>query len=565
VKIWSRFVLKATTNIGFRTIFTFFGFALIAGLWLALWSYLSISSRERNNQYLTQLENTAIAIGQSVANDIGQIDFLLKMLAESKKYAKVAEMPLYEMRHIFTLQNDMYHVSFTDAAGFVKSNTAFPSDTRKVNISDREHFRIHKERGFGRLFISKPVMGRGTKKFTIQFSRGIFGPAGDFQGAAVVGVSPTSFLSNLEGLNLGDSSGIALIGADDIVRASTGSFLDAIGNGFREHKLLQTLRVGAVEITERVRHEVPQIYAVRKVPGYDLSVVIATDRTQSAFWLASYALSLIMGGLLLTAVIALLVLIGRRKIKLEQLQIALQEQISANEMQRNFISMASHEFRNPLAIIDSSAQKLAGRAGSIKPEDVMARTKTIRGAVKRMTDLMESILAVAKINSSRLDLNKSTFSLGSMVQAVVSRASELDGRRIFNLDIQGPQVEVEADRLLLEQVVTNLVSNAMKYSPSTEPIEVRCGWSKNGATIEVSDRGVGIDESDLRKLFSRFFRAKSAEGIPGTGIGLHFVKLIVEQHGGEIGVRSKLGVGTTFTVRLPISCSNPRSSMQEAA
>ncbi len=565
MKIWSRFVLKATTNIGFRTIFTFFGFALIAGLWLALWSYLSISSRERNNQYLTQLENTAIAIGQSVANDIGQIDFLLKMLAESKKYAKVAEMPLYEMRHIFTLQNDMYHVSFTDAAGFVKSNTAFPSDTRKVNISDREHFRIHKERGFGRLFISKPVMGRGTKKFTIQFSRGIFGPAGDFQGAAVVGVSPTSFLSNLEGLNLGDSSGIALIGADDIVRASTGSFLDAIGNGFREHKLLQTLRVGAVEITERVRHEVPQIYAVRKVPGYDLSVVIATDRTQSAFWLASYALSLIMGGLLLTAVIALLVLIGRRKIKLEQLQIALQEQISANEMQRNFISMASHEFRNPLAIIDSSAQKLAGRAGSIKPEDVMARTKTIRGAVKRMTDLMESILAVAKINSSRLDLNKSTFSLGSMVQAVVSRASELDGRRIFNLDIQGPQVEVEADRLLLEQVVTNLVSNAMKYSPSTEPIEVRCGWSKNGATIEVSDRGVGIDESDLRKLFSRFFRAKSAEGIPGTGIGLHFVKLIVEQHGGEIGVRSKLGVGTTFTVRLPISCSNPRSSMQEAA
>lgn len=560
-----RSIVEASKVVCFRNIFTFFGLALILGFWFVLGSYLSIASREKQNQALTQIENTAIAISQSVATNVAQIEFLLKLLGEGNKYAKVANMPLYEMRRVFTIQNDIYHVSLTDAAGNVGNSTAFQSGARNVNIGDREHFSIHKDRSFGQLFISKPMTGRGTNKFTIQFSMGIYSRQGEFQGAAVVGVSPTTFLSNLEDLKLGQSSGIALLGTDDIVRASTGSFREAIGTGFREHKVLRTLRSGIVEITERDRDGVPQIYASRSVPGYDLSVVVVTTMEQGGIWTSAQATSLIIGGLFVTVLIGLLLFIGRRKIKIEQLQIALQEQISANEMQRNFISMASHEFRTPLAIIDSSAQKLGGRAGNMKPDDIVARTRTIRGAVKRMTDLMESILSLAKVNSGRLDLKRSNFALGTMVQAVVSRALDLDSRRKFQLDIQELPCEIEADRLLLEQVVTNLLSNAIKYSPPSEPIIVSSRVEGDVAIIEVSDRGVGMDDADLGKLFSRYFRAKTAEGIPGTGIGLYFVKLIVEEHGGTIKVRSTLGVGTTFTVRLPTAYSRSFNPMQAAA
>ncbi len=565
MKTWSRLLIEASKNVKYENIFTFFGLALILGFWIAVAIYLSIASSEKRSQALTQLENTAIAISQSVANDIGQIDFLLKLLVESNRQTEIANMPLYDMRHIFTLQDGMYHVSFTDAAGNVRSNTAFQNGTRNVNIGDRDHFKAHQRANSGRLFISKPMTGRGTKKFTIQFSRGIYGPNGEFQGATVAGVSPTAFLSNLDEMKLGPSSGIVLIGADDIVRASTGTFQDGIGRGFQDYPVLRTLRMGEVSIDERERDGAPRVFATRQVPGYDLSIVIVTDLKHGDVLLSTRSGVLIVSGCSLTILIGVLVFVGRRKIKVEQLEIALQEQISANEMQRNFISMASHEFRTPLAIIDSSAQKLRNRAGSMSADDIVGRTKTIRGAVKRMTELMESILALAKVSSGRLDLKRSRFALTEMVEVVVARASDLDTRRVFQLDHEEWPCEIEADRLLLEQVITNLLSNAVKYSPASEPIHIssRCegGW----VTIKVSDRGVGIEEGEIGKLFSRYFRAKTAEGIPGTGIGLYFVKLIVEEHQGTIGVSSKLGVGTIITVRLPLSGGEAAPPLRAAA
>ncbi len=553
MKVWYRLFLAASANIKHENIFTFFGLALIIGFWVSFASYLSMVGNEKKNQAITQVENTAIAISQSVANNVGQIDFLLKLLAESNLHKNVANMPLYDMRHIFTLRDDMYHVSFTDAVGNVRNNTAFQNGARNVNIRDRDHFKGHKERNSRSLFISKPLTGRGTSKYTLQFSRGIYGPGGDFEGAAVVGVSPTAFLSNLDDLKLGAASGIVLIGTDDIVRASTGTFQEAIGSGFKDYTLIQTLRRGEVDVDERERRGEAQVFAMRQVPGYDLRIVIVTDLKDGDIFQVKQVGLMSVGGLVVTLFIGVLIVVGRRKIKFEQLEIALQEQISANEIQRNFISMASHEFRTPLAIIDSSAQKLRSRAGSLKADDIIGRTKTIRGAVKRMTDLMESILALAKVNGGGLELKRTNFSLGEMVEAVVARASELDSRRTFLLDVAELPSDIEADRLLLEQVLTNLLSNAVKYSPPSEPISIVCRVEGAWAEIVVSDRGIGIDDAEIGKLFSRYFRAKTAEGIPGTGIGLYFVKLIVEEHRGTIGVSSRLGVGTTFTVRLPMA------------
>ena len=122
------------------------------------------------------------------------------------------------------------------------------------------------------------------------------------------------------------------------------------------------------------------------------------------------------------------------------------------------------------------------------------------------------------------------------------------------------------DELALEQILDNLLSNAVKYSPNGPKITVR-GWCEGSNTfLSISDRGVGIDEEELPKMFGRFFRASTSAGIPGTGIGLNLAKSLVELHDGSIYVESKKGHGSTFTVRLPIDgpSQKPRQSERVA-
>ena len=203
--------------------------------------------------------------------------------------------------------------------------------------------------------------------------------------------------------------------------------------------------------------------------------------------------------------------------KTEELQVALVKQQAINEQQRSFVAMASHEFRTPLAIIDSSAQKLFRRAAHLTSSDIAERSDTIRRAVQRMTGLME-----------------------------------MSDKHRLQFDLDALPRSARFDPALIDQVMTNLLANAVKFSPDAGMIDVRTSLEAGVARIEVEDKGVGIDPEDLPKLFKRYFRAKTSEGIAGTGIGLNVVKMIVDMHGGDIRVASVKGKGTVFTVELPI-------------
>ena len=203
--------------------------------------------------------------------------------------------------------------------------------------------------------------------------------------------------------------------------------------------------------------------------------------------------------------------------KTEELQVALVKQQAINEQQRSFVAMASHEFRTPLAIIDSSAQKLFRRAAHLTSSDIAERSDTIRRAVQRMTGLME-----------------------------------MSDKHRLQFDLDALPRSARFDPALIDQVMTNLLANAVKFSPDAGMIDVRTSLEAGVARIEVEDKGVGIDPEDLPKLFKRYFRAKTSDGIAGTGIGLNVVKMIVDMHGGDIRVASVKGKGTVFTVELPI-------------
>jgi len=236
----------------------------------------------------------------------------------------------------------------------------------------------------------------------------------------------------------------------------------------------------------------------------------------------------------------------------KKLASALEREKEINERQRQFVSMVSHEFRTPLAIIDGSAQRLMRRREQWSSEDVARRLEKVRGAVLRLTELIDSTLSAAKFDSGTISITPvDGCNLRRLLLEVSSRFNDYSSFHRIACDVDALPEHIHGDCAVLDQVFTNLLSNAVKYSPQSPEIMVS-GTSEDGyAVVSVRDFGIGIDEADMPRMFERFFRARSSTGIAGTGIGLNLVKMFVEQHGGSIAVESRRGQGSCFTVRLP--------------
>ncbi|CDN52569.1 PAS/PAC sensor signal transduction histidine kinase [Neorhizobium galegae bv. officinalis bv. officinalis str. HAMBI 1141] len=240
--------------------------------------------------------------------------------------------------------------------------------------------------------------------------------------------------------------------------------------------------------------------------------------------------------------------VQEKNIELDRL---LQHERGINALQRRFVGMISHEFRTPLAVIDGAAQRLTRTKTAVTPQFLEGKALQIKGAVARMVELMESILAAGRLETGTIAINKQASSLSAILRQCIASRAELSKSHTISHNLDAIPALQMIDRDAIERVFSNLLSNAVKYSPAGSNIHVS-GWKDGGrVVVSVTDSGIGMDADDLPKLFEPYFRARSATGIAGTGIGLNIVKEIVELHGGSISVRSILGRGTTFTVDLP--------------
>ena len=237
----------------------------------------------------------------------------------------------------------------------------------------------------------------------------------------------------------------------------------------------------------------------------------------------------------------------------EELREALNKEKELNELQRQFVSMASHEFRTPLAIVDSTAQRLKRRADIMTPDETVKRAEKIRSAVERMTRLMESTLMAARMQEGKIRVEIVPCDIGNLVQEVCSHQQEMAQAHIISCDLIDLPETIQADAGSLEQAFANLLSNAMKFAPDSPDIAVKAWTEGQQVVISVRDHGIGIDEEELHRIGERFFRAKTSTGISGTGIGLNLVKNLVGLHGGSFKIESRRGEGSTFTIYLPIA------------
>jgi two-component system, OmpR family, sensor kinase len=236
----------------------------------------------------------------------------------------------------------------------------------------------------------------------------------------------------------------------------------------------------------------------------------------------------------------------------------LEEKLAAErhltQLQRNFVSMASHEFRTPLTIIDGHAQRLNKLSGRIGVDEIVTRAGKIRAAVLRMTHLIDNLLTSTRLLESGAGLyfHPQDLDLRELVHDVCQLHRESSPASNIVETLGHRPLRMVGDPKLLSQVFDNLLSNAIKYSPRGGGVCITARAEDGGLAVAVEDRGMGIPATDVGRLFERYFRGSNVSGIVGTGVGLNLVKMVVDLHGGSVRVESQEGKGSRFTVHLPL-------------
>jgi two-component system OmpR family sensor kinase len=245
-------------------------------------------------------------------------------------------------------------------------------------------------------------------------------------------------------------------------------------------------------------------------------------------------------------------------------QAALLEEQLAHEqrltlMQRNFVSMASHEFRTPLTVIDGHARRLDKMKDAVKPPEIAERAGKVRSAVLRMTHLIDNLLNSSRLldGGAGLYSNPAEMDMTALLQEVCQLHREMVPTAQITERFAATAAPMVGDAKLLFQVFSNLLSNAIKYSPGCGTIEVEARSTADEIVVTIADHGIGVPRSDLDRLFERYHRGSNVSGIVGTGVGLYLVKMAVKLHHGGVEVVSKEGEGARFTVRLPRRTAAP--------
>jgi len=222
-------------------------------------------------------------------------------------------------------------------------------------------------------------------------------------------------------------------------------------------------------------------------------------------------------------------------------------------MKSRFVSTASHEFRTPLATMLSSAELLEHYSDSLSEAEKLNLLQTIQSGAKRMSEMIDDVLTLGRAESGVLKLNPARMDLRELCRKVVSEFRIAQGKRhVMHLEDHFDLPAVEMDERLLRHILNNLLSNAVKYSPQGAEVILSLARRNEQAVIEIQDRGIGIPVQDQVRLFETFHRASNVENRPGSGLGLAIAKKSAELHGGEISFVSTVGVGTRFTVTLPL-------------
>ncbi len=236
-----------------------------------------------------------------------------------------------------------------------------------------------------------------------------------------------------------------------------------------------------------------------------------------------------------------------------ELNLALEKEKELNELKSRFVSMASHEFRTPLATIMSSLSLVKTYGDQNDTEKQNRHIGKIKSSINNLTDILNDFLSVSKLEEGKVEVLMETFSVQEFLKGIISDTENLCKQDQKMVYIHDGEDTVRLDKKILQHILFNLISNATKFSKEGSQITIRTQRKEKMILFSVEDQGIGISESDQKHLFQRFYRAKNAANIQGTGLGLNIIENYAELMKGKISFTSVENVGTTFTLSFPQS------------
>lgn len=233
-------------------------------------------------------------------------------------------------------------------------------------------------------------------------------------------------------------------------------------------------------------------------------------------------------------------------------------------LQNDFVSIVSHELRGPLTAIKGFVKTLITKSEILPAETRSEFLETINDQADRLNQLVEDLLNVSHIESRRLKIKLQSVDLVDVTEKLVNQFRTKWGARKIVIESAGSLPQVRAYQSKVEEVLVNLIDNAVKYSPQGGEVKVSMQSNNGAVEVAIEDSGIGITPEDAARLFEKFHRVASPEtrDIGGTGLGLYIVKNLVEAHGGRVLVTSAPGVGSTFTFSLPTKGPEPGSQAE---
>ena len=295
----------------------------------------------------------------------------------------------------------------------------------------------------------------------------------------------------------------------------------------------------AVPVDTDMLHQIPLLSA-----GNDLSFGI---------YFPSKAASLASGmGIWIFSSFVLLVVIAF--FAYAMLVILKQKRLS--EIQRDFVNNMAHEFQTPITAIMASSEVLQDSTIIQNPQRLKSYATIIHAEVNKLRVQVQRVLEMAGAESEGVALNKTPVDIDDVIKETTAKfiLATGVGENCVRLNLRADKHEINADALHLGNIIYNLLDNAVKYSGETIAVQIHSAAEKNGVVISIGDKGMGIEAKDLKKIFNKFYRVSQGNrhDVKGFGLGLSYVKLLVEAHRGTIDVKSKVNEGTTFIIFFPL-------------
>jgi signal transduction histidine kinase len=547
-----------------------FGALILAALWDGVYLQLEKERGLALNNAARDASNFAIAFEEHIVRTLKAIDqatahFRIEFERERGPFDFAAWLRAHAALRDVALQ-----VAVVDEDKDALWSSLGPIEGR-VDLSDREHIRIHVERDTGDLHIGLPVIGRVSGQWSIQLTRRLNKEDGSFGGVVVVSLDP-GYLSGLyRSIDIGSDGVVTVVGRDGVVRARASREDCAVGQNLIGSSLFQQLArapQGSYR-NKSIVDGIDRLYSYRTVRDYPLHVLVGIAvhdaladfvETRSAYLTAAALVSLVLVAVLfalLRQAGALQALTADLRLKERELVASKEAVEQASRAKSAFLASMSHELRTPLNAIMGFAEVIQSQLSSPSAGQSHADyVRHIHDSGQHLLNIINSILDMSKIEAGRLELSDNVVDIRAVVMSsvrLVSARAEIAGVRI-EVDIPPDCPPLRADTLRLRQMLLNLLSNAVKFTPGPGLIAVSAARREDGRlALVVADSGIGMSGEELALALQPFRQVDNrlSRRYEGTGLGLPLVKSLIELHGGELELRSTKGRGTVATLLFP--------------